>query len=109
MLARSALFEFRYQARRPIAWISFSIFGLLTFAVIASIGADATLMIPLNSPTQIASVIATFGILAMFLTIVTFADTALRDGDTRMDAILRVLPVRTAAHFGPRFAGAYVA
>jgi ABC-2 type transport system permease protein len=108
MLARIALFELRHQLRRPIAWISFVIFALLAFGLIAAVSLDGGTAVPLNAPGQIAITLAIFGIFAMFMTLATFADVALRDGDTRMDAILRVQPVRTSAHFGARFAGAYV-
>src|SRR6478672_480698 len=41
MLANITLFEFRYQLRRPIALVSFLVFGLLAFGLSAAAGAYA--------------------------------------------------------------------
>jgi ABC-2 type transport system permease protein len=107
MLGRIALFELRYQLRRGITWVSLAIFGLLSFTLITLIGLEPT-PIPMNSPGRIAFIYAMFGIFGMFLSIATIADVALRDANSGMDAILRVQPIRTSVHYGPRFAGAYV-
>jgi hypothetical protein len=104
MLAHIALFELHYQLRRPITWISFAIFALLAYGLIASMGPHGN---P-NSPFMVTLVVGVFSILAMFLSIATIADVVLRDNDNRMDAILLAMPVRTSVHYGPRFAGAYV-
>src|SRR5262245_42397270 len=107
MLARIALFELRYQLRRPITWVSFAIFALLAFGITALSGLEAG-TIPLSSPGRIAFVTCVFGVFAMFLSIATIADVALRDANSRMDTILRAMPVRTSVHYGPRFTGAFV-
>ncbi len=107
MLARIAQFELRYQLRRPIAWISFAILALLAFGFVTLSGLEQATPVPLNAPGRIAFTVALFAIFAMFLSIATIADVALRDANSRMDAILRAQPVRTSVHYGPRFAGAY--
>src|SRR5262245_11476346 len=105
MFARIALFELRYQVRRPIALISFLVFAALAFGLAAASGVDPS--VPVNAPGRVAIAFCLLSIVAMFLSLATPADVALRDGKTRMDAILRAQPVRTSVHFGARFAGAY--
>ena len=104
MLGRIALFELRYQLRRPIALISFLVFAALAFGLesIATFGGGIA-----NAPRVIAVFLGLFSILAMFLSIAVLADVALRDIETRMDAIMRTQPVHSATYFGGRFAGAY--
>ena len=43
----------------------------------------------------------------MFLSITTLGDIALRDVETRMDAITRTAPIPIAAYLGARFVGAF--
>ena len=109
MLARIALFELRYQLRRPIALISFLVFAAIAFGLAAMFGVNPKDSIPVNSPGWIAVAFALLSILAMFLSLAGPADVALRDAETGMDAILRTQPIRTSVHFGARFAGAYAA
>jgi ABC-2 type transport system permease protein len=106
MLARIALFELRYQLRRPIALISFAVFALLTFGLVATAGLEPD-GIPLNAPGRIAFYFCMFGLFGMFLSIATIADVSLRDDQSRMDAILRAQPVSNSVHYGARFAGAF--
>ena len=61
----------------------------------------------INSPSVIAQQFAIFSIVAMFLSLAVLADVALRDAATRMDPIMRSMPVRAGWYFGARFAGAY--
>lgn len=105
MLAHIALFELRYQLRRPIAWISFAIFALLAFGLATTMGLHGD---PMNAPGRVALIVCLFGVPAMFLSIATIADVVLRDGNSGIDVILRAMPVRPSVHYGPRFAGAYV-
>jgi ABC-type transport system involved in multi-copper enzyme maturation permease subunit len=102
MLGNIALFELRYQLRRPIALISFLIFGLITFSITASGG-----NIPVNSPWRIVVTFSFFSIFAMFMSLATLSDVALRDRNSRMDEIIRAQPVRIAPYLGAKFAGAY--
>jgi hypothetical protein len=107
MLARIALFELRYQLRRPIALVSFLVFAAIAFGLVSMYGVIPGIAVPVNGPTVIAISFSSLSILAMFLSLAGPADVALRDGETRMDAILRAQPIRTSVHFGARFAGAY--
>jgi ABC-2 type transport system permease protein len=105
MVGRIALFELRYQLRRPIALISFVVFAALGFSLVTVVAVYSGAVI--NAPVAIAIIFALFSVLGMFLSIATLADVALRDAETRMDEIVRTKPVRTAPYFAARFAGAY--
>src|SRR5262249_45903580 len=107
MLARIALFELRYQLRRPIALISFLVFAAIAFGLAAIFGVNPKDSIPVNSPGWIVVPSPLLSIPAMFLSLAAPADVALRDAETGMDGILRTKPIRTSVHFGARFAGAY--
>src|SRR5262249_9769726 len=106
MLGRVVLFELRYQLRRPIALISFLIFATLAFAEVTN-GIFFTDAFFANAPLVIGVKFSFFSVLAMFLSIATVADVALRDIDTRMDEIMRTQPVPTASYMASRFVGAY--
>jgi ABC-2 type transport system permease protein len=105
MLSAIAWFELRYQLRRPIALISFLVFALLGFGL-GSAGAMNT-SVPNNASLIVAISLCNLTIVAMFLSITTLGDIALRDVETRMDAITRTVPVPTVAYLGSRLAGAF--
>ena len=106
MLGRIALFELRYQLRRPIALISFIVFAALAVGL-QSVIALAGGALFVNAPSVIAQQLGIFSIVAMFLSLAVLADVALRDAATRMDPIMRSMPVRAGWYFGARFVGAY--
>jgi ABC-2 type transport system permease protein len=105
MLPNIAWFELRYQLRRPIALIAFLVFALLGFALASSIAMNSTF--PNNAPLIVAGSLSNLSIVAMFLSITTLGDIALRDVETRMDAITRTVPIPTAAYLGARLVGAF--
>src|SRR5262249_38408761 len=106
MLGGIALFEFRYQVRRPIAWISFLAFAALGFAEMTVTTFQATTVVA-NSPVLLTIKFGTFSILALFLSIATVADVALRDAETRMEQIIGTQPVTAMSYLAARFAGAF--
>src|SRR3954462_13945198 len=106
MLSAIAWFELRYQLRRPIALISFLVFALLGFGL-GSAGATNITSIPNNASLIVAISLCNLTIVAMFLSITTLGDIALRDVETRMDAITRTVPIPTVAYLGSRLAGAF--
>src|SRR3954465_2808945 len=106
MLSAIAWFELRYQLRRPIALISFLVFALLGFGL-GSAGATNITSIPNNASLIVAISLCNLTIVAMFLSITTLGDIALRDVETRMDAITRTVPLPTVAYLGSRLAGAF--
>src|SRR5215211_5192393 len=88
MLGRIALFELRYQLRRPIALVSFIVFAALAVGL-QSVIALAGGALFVNAPSVIAQQVGIFSIVAMFLSLAVLADVALRDAATRMDPIMR--------------------
>src|SRR5262249_47781398 len=105
MLHDIAWFELRYQLRRPIALISFLVFALLGFALGSATATNP--VIPINSPLVIAASLCNLSIVAMFLSITTLGDIALRDVETRMDSITLTAPIPITAYLGARFVGAF--
>src|SRR5262245_4113102 len=105
MLPAIVWFELRYQLRRPIALISFVVFALLGFALASAAAANA--WVPNNAPIVVAPSLCNLSIVAMFLSITTLGDIALRDAETRMDAITRTVPIPTAVYLGARLVGAF--
>ena len=107
MVGRIALFELRYQLRRPIALISFVVLAALALGLQTTIALTGGSVF-INSPGVVALQFGIFSIVAMFLALAVIADVALRDIETRMDPIMRSMPVHAGSYFGARFAGAYV-
>lgn len=110
MFGRIALFELRYQWRRPIAIVSMLVLTGLAFTVMCInmanyVGAGAVFI---NASEPVARIFGSFSILTMLVSIALFGDVALRDAETRMDEIMRTQPVNPAWMLGARFAGAYV-
>jgi len=105
MLPAIVWFELRYQLRRPIALISFVVFALLGFALASAAAVNAS--VPNNAPIVVAASLCNLSIVAMFLSITTLGDIALRDVETRMDAITRTVPIPTAVYLGARLVGAF--
>jgi hypothetical protein len=105
MLPAIAWFELRYQLRRPIALISFAVFALLGFALASANATNTT--IPINASIVVAISLCNLSIVAMFLSITTLGDIALRDAETRMDAITRTAPIPTPVYLGARLLGAF--
>src|SRR6187200_1874845 len=108
MFGRIALFELRYQLRRPIALISFLLFAALGFGLFTALATKPPVLdLPVNAPLNIGRLIGVFSIISMFLSVAILGDVALRDAETHMDAIVRTKPVRSGLYFGARFTGAY--
>jgi ABC-2 type transport system permease protein len=107
MLPNIAWFELRYQLRRPITLIAFLVFALLGFVFGSATGTVVAASYA-NAPIKIATAIGTITVVAMFLSIATLADVALRDAETRMDSITRTAPVSAATYLSARFLGAFV-
>ena len=80
MLPNIAWFELRYQLRRPIALVSFLVFALLGFGLGSAIAMNSTFFN--NAPLIVAGSLCNLSIVAMFLSITTLGDVALRDAET---------------------------
>jgi ABC-2 type transport system permease protein len=107
MWGNIALFEARYQLRRPIAIVSFLVFFALGFGQATVVAMNNSGEIAANTPAGIVFAHSAFSIVAMFLSLAMIADVALRDAATGMDAILRTKPVQRAPYLAARFAGAF--
>src|SRR5262249_57351590 len=99
MLARIALFELRYQLRRPIALISFLVFAAIAFGLAAIFGVNPKDSIPVNSPGWIVVAFTLLSILAMFLSLAGPPPVALRDAATGLGGPLRTQPHPTTRPF----------
>jgi aminopeptidase N len=110
MGARIAAFEFRYQLRNPVFWVTLGIFFLLTFAAttipqvrIGSIGNTHK-----NAPLAIAQIDGVMSVFAMFIVIAFVANVVIRDDETGFGPIVRATGVRKRDYLLGRFAGAFL-
>lgn len=108
MFASIAGFEFRYQLRQPLFWITFAIFFLLTFGAVTvdeiQIGAGGNTNI--NAPYAIAQTLGIMSIFAMFVTTAFVANVVIRDDETGFGGIVRSTRVGKASYLFGRFFGA---
>src|SRR5262249_12674508 len=102
MLAKIALFEWRYQLRRPLSIVAFLVLAALAYGVVAALASNSS--IPVHSPWLVTVIFAFFTIFGMFLSLAMLADVALRDQTSRMDEIIRTMPVRNWSYLGAKFA-----
>jgi ABC-2 type transport system permease protein len=108
MLRHILAFEFRYQLRQPLFWISVGLFFLLTFGAITtdaiqlggSIGA-----VNRNAPFVIMQMLAVMTAIGTFLTTAFVANSIYRDVESRTDAMFFSLPVTKRAYLLGRFGG----
>ena len=111
MFAAIAGFEFRYQLKNPVFWVSGLLFFLLTFGSVASdtIQLGSTANVHVNSPSAIATTQLIFGIFFMFVSTAFVANVVVRDDDTGYGPILRATRLRKADYLYGRFLGAFAA
>jgi ABC-2 type transport system permease protein len=111
MFGKIASFEFRYQLKNPVFWVTASIFFLLTFAAttLESVRIGATTNVHKNAPyaiDQISGIMCIFGI----FTLVAFvANVVIRDDDTGFGPIIRATRVGKFDYLAGRFTGAFAA
>ncbi len=112
MFGKVAGFEFRYQIRQPVFWISAGIFFLLTFLSVAvdaiSVGGDGGGM-HRNAPYQTVQVQLIFAIFYMFVTTAFVANIVVRDDETGFGPILRSTRISKFDYLYGRFTGAFAA
>src|SRR5580658_235617 len=110
MFARIAAFEFRYQLRNPVFWVTLGIFFLLTFASVTieqvRIGSGGN--IHKNAPMAIAQVHGIMSLFAIFIIIAFVANVVVRDDETGFGPIVRATGVTKRDYLLGRFAGAYL-
>ena len=111
MFGKIAQFEFRYQLKNPVFWVTAIVFFLLTFTAttVESVRIGATANVHKNSPfsiDQISGIMCVFGI----FTLVAFvANVIVRDDDTGFGPIIRSTRVTKFDYLMGRFAGAFAA
>lgn len=102
-------FEFRFQLRQPIVWISGAIFVLLTFLAITtdnvtiggSIGA-----INRNAPFVIVQILSIMSLIAVFITTAFVANVVNRDFELGTHELFFSTPLKKTSYLGGRFFGA---
>ena len=109
MFAKIAGFEFRYQMRSPVFWVSGIVFFLLTFAAttvsqvtIGSAGAGHK-----NGPYAIAQVVGTMDVFFIFALVAFVANIVVRDDETGYGPIIRSTRISKFDYLYGRFAGAF--
>jgi aminopeptidase N len=111
MFAKVFAFEFRYQVRQPVFWVTAVVFFLLAFGATASdqihIGDSAN--VHKNAPYAIAEILLILTIFFMFVTTAFVADVIVRDTETGFGPIIRSTGISKFDYLIGRFAGAFAA
>jgi len=111
MFRHIAAFEWRYQVRSPVFWVSCVIFFLLAFAAVASdsVQFGSTGNVHKNAPFVILHLLAFMGAFSVFATVAIVANVVVRDDETGFAPIVRSTSVSKANYLGGRFVGACAA
>lgn len=109
MFASIAGFEFRYQLRNPVFWVTAILFFLLTFGLVANedtqiAGGGNTHM---NSPFAITLTTVAMTLFYMFAATAFVANVVVRDDDTKFGPIVRSTRVTKFDYLIGRFTGAF--
>jgi ABC-type transport system involved in multi-copper enzyme maturation permease subunit len=111
MFARIAAFEFRYQLRNPIFWVTYFIFFLLSFGATAidqiRIGSGGN--VHKNAPFAIIQINSIMALFAIFVLVAFVANVIVRDDETGYGPIIRSTRVRKFDYLFGRFTGAFSA
>jgi ABC-2 type transport system permease protein len=111
MLAKIAGFEFRYQLRNPVFWVTLGVFFLLTFASVTldqiQIGSGGN--IHKNAPVAVVQITGLMCVFAIFILVAFVANVVVRDDDTGYGPIVRATGIRKGDYLFGRFAGAFAA
>jgi aminopeptidase N len=109
MLPRIAAFEFRYQLKNPVFWVTFAIFFLLTFGAVTidqiQMGSGGN--VHENAPAANVEKHLIMSIIFMFVTAAFVANVVVRDDDTGYGPIIRSTRVTKADYLFGRFIGAF--
>ena len=111
MLRSIAAFEWRYQWKSPVFWVGFLLFFLLTFGAttIDSVQIGSRGNVNVNSPYAILQIMATMGVLAIFVLVAMVAGTVIRDDETGFAPILHSTRLTKGAYLFGRFGGSIAA
>ena len=110
MLPKIAAFEFRYQLKNPVFWVTFAIFFLLTFGAVTidqiQMGGGGGNVLE-NSPYANMEKMLGMSLVFMFVTTAFVANVIVRDDDTGYGPIVRSTSVTKGAYLFGRFLGAF--
>ena len=108
MLARMAAFEFRYQLKNPLLWITAAVVFLLPFASMAlGLELEEDPRVFKNSAYEVISKYRIISCLFMFAATVFVSNIVLRDDETGFGPILRSTGVTKFDYLFGRFLGAF--
>jgi hypothetical protein len=109
MLARIALFEFRYQLLNPVFWVTAGLFFLLTFAAMTmdqvQMGSGGNVLA--NSPFATAQKHLILSIFFMFVSTAFVANVIVRDDETGFGPIVRSTRITKFDYLFGRYLGAF--
>jgi ABC-2 type transport system permease protein len=109
MLAKIAGFEFRYQLKNPVFWVTAGIFFLFSYGFVASdqiqIGSGGN--VHENGPFAILQTHVIFSVFFMFVTTAFVANVIVRDDDTGYGPIVRSTRISKFDYLIGRFIGAF--
>ena len=112
MFRKIAAFEFRYQLRSPLFWVTALICALLTFGSIASdsvrIGGIAG-NVKKNSPFAVGVTLQTMSIFAVFIMAAFVSNVVVRDDETGFGQIVHSTRISRFDYLFGRFTGAFAA
>ena len=108
MFGKIASFEFRYQLRQPIFWVTALLFGLLAFGSIASdtVRIGSTANVHKNAPYVIGQSTLLFALIYMFVVAAFVANVIVRDDETGFGGIVRATRISKFDYLYGRFLGA---
>lgn len=109
MFLQIAKFEFRFQRRSPIFWVTAILFFLLTFGGMTLEQIQVGSGVNANSPFAISLQHLVWTIFFMFASTAFVANVVVRDDETRFGPILRSTRIRKFDYLMGRFAGAFAA
>jgi hypothetical protein len=109
MLGQIAKFEFGFQTRSPIFWVTAILFFLLTFAgmTIEEIQVGAGGNVKANSPFAISTQHMVWTLFFMFASTAFVANVIVRDDETKFGPILRSTRITKFDYLFGRFLGAF--
>jgi aminopeptidase N len=108
VLAKIAAFEFRYQLRNPVFWVTAALFFLFCFGLMAveQMRLPGNSAVHRNAPLAILQAHGMFSMYFMFVTTAFVANVIVRDDDTGFGPIVRSTRITKLDYLLGRFAGA---
>ncbi|HEX8443297.1 MAG TPA: M1 family aminopeptidase [Allosphingosinicella sp.] len=109
MLGQIAKFEFGFQTRSPVFWVTFILFFLLAFAgmTIDEIQVGSGGNVHANSPFAISTQHMVWSLFFMFASTAFVANVIVRDDETKFGPILRSTQITKFDYLFGRFLGAF--